>query len=159
MMRPQPSAAASPLGRSSLIRLASGTALAIVCVLALDVQWRLSAAPAAILGLGMGLAALLRGFELRAWFGRGLSLHQSQSLQSVLDFARWASPLLDRRRLEVEFVARETSRPSHAVAEWSRARQWWRSPLRLRRWVCWCRSSRTRGCWKARSGDMSWRRA
>jgi len=129
MMRPQSPTAASLLGPSSLIRLASGTALAVVCVLAVDVQWRLSAAPAVILGLGMALATLIRGFELRAWFGRGLSLHQSQSMQSVLDFARWASPLLDRRRLEVEFVARETSRPSHAVAEWSRSRQSWRVVL------------------------------
>ena len=129
MMRPQSPAAASLLGRPSLVRLASGTALAVVSVLALDVQWRLSAAPAIILGLGMALAALVRGLELRAWFGRGLSLHQSQSLQSVLDFARWASPLLDRRRLEVEFVARETSRPSQSVAEWSRSRQWWRAVL------------------------------
>jgi len=129
MMQPKSSAAASLLGRPSLMRLASGTVLAVVCMLALDVSWRLSAAPAVILVLGMALAALIRGFELRAWFGRGLSLHQSQSLQSVLDLARWASPLLDRRRLEVEFVARETSRSSQAVAEWSRSRQWWRVVL------------------------------
>jgi dolichyl-phosphate beta-glucosyltransferase len=78
---------------------------------------------------GMAGASLLRGFELRAWFGRELSLHQSQSLQAVLDFARWLSPLLDRRRFEAEYVARETGQPSERVAEWSRSRQWWRAVL------------------------------
>jgi dolichyl-phosphate beta-glucosyltransferase len=95
----------------------------------LPANWRLTAAAAGIAGLGLILAMLVRGFELRAWFGRGLSLHQSQSLQLVLDLARWISPLQDRRRLEVEFVARETSRSSDAVAAWSRSRQWWRLVL------------------------------
>ena len=94
-------------------------------------QWRLRCARSPPSCSVCGAANVVRGLELRAWFGAGLSLHQSQSLQSVLDVTRWLSPLQDRRRFEVEYVARETSRGSEAVAEWSRSRQWWRAVLLL----------------------------
>ena len=121
--------AASSLGPATVVRLVAGAALAVLCVAMLGSRWHLASPAAAIAALGLALAMLVRGFELRAWFGRGLSLHQSQSLQLVLDLTRWLSPLQDRRRLEVEFVARETSRRSDAVAEWTRSRLWWRLVL------------------------------
>ena len=120
---------ASSLGPSTAARLAAGTALAASCVAMLGSSWNLASQAIGIVAIGLALAMLVRGFELRAWFGRGLSLHQSQSLQLVLDLTRWLSPLQDRRRLEVEFVARETSRHSDAVAEWTRSRLWWRLVL------------------------------
>lgn len=119
----------SSLVPASVPRLAAGLAVAATIPFFLADSWQLTAPAAAITVLGLILAMLVRGFELRAWFGLGLSLHQSQSLQFVLDLARWISPLQDRRRLEVEFVARETSRSSEAVAAWSRSRQWWRLVL------------------------------
>ena len=85
-----------------------------------DVAWLLAA-------LVAGMA--VRSFELRAFFGRRISIHQSASLQFILDFARWASPLLPRRRLETELVARETSIASEHVASWSSTRQRWRAAL------------------------------
>jgi dolichyl-phosphate beta-glucosyltransferase len=119
------------LGPATLVRLAAGVALAFMAVTALDPAWNLRLASLATVLLGLGAATVVRGLELRAWFGAGLSLHQSQSLQSVLDVTRWLSPLQDRRRFEVEYVARETSRGSEPVAEWSRSRQWWRAVLLL----------------------------
>lgn len=120
---------APSFGPASAIRLAAGCALAVAVLVLFAENWQLTTPAAGIAGLGLLLAMLVRGFELRAWFGRGLSLHQSQSLQLVLDLTRWISPLQDRRRLEVEFIARETSRSSDAVAAWSRSRQWWRLVL------------------------------
>jgi dolichyl-phosphate beta-glucosyltransferase len=119
----------SSLGYSTAVRLAAGIALAALCVAWLGGSWHLASPAAGIAALGLALATLVRGLELRAWFGRGLSLHQSQSLQLVLDLTRWISPSQDRRRLEVEFVARETSRSSDAVTEWTRSRLWWRLVL------------------------------
>jgi len=119
----------SRLGRATAIRALVGLVLAFAGVLAVGLSWRSSPTSVAAVLVSLSLATLVRGLELRAWFRRGLSLHQSQSLQSVLDLARWVSPLLDRRRLEVEFVARETSRSSASVAQWSRSRQWWRVVL------------------------------
>jgi len=85
-----------------------------------DITWLLGA-------LVAGMA--VRSLELRAFFGQRISLHQSASLQFILDFARWTSPLLPRRRLETELVARETSIDSEHVASWSSARQRWRPAL------------------------------
>jgi dolichyl-phosphate beta-glucosyltransferase len=118
------------LWNPTLLRLAAGALLAFACVIFLSdgggtVRWLTPF----VLALGLAMASLVRGIELRAWFGGGLSLHQSQSLQAVLDFARWVSPLQDRRRFEAEFVARETSIANELVAEWSRSRQWWRAVL------------------------------
>ncbi len=121
--------AVSSLARASALRLGAGLTLAAALLGLSTDGWRLATPAAAVVALGLTAAVIIRGFELRAWFGRGLSLHQSQSLQLVLDLARWISPLQDRRRLEVEFVARETSRTSEAVAAWSRSRQWWRLVL------------------------------
>lgn len=128
-MSTEHSKTATLLGPASTVRFTGGLALAAAGVGLLADSWHLTASAATIAALGLMLATMVRGFELRAWFGRGLSLHQSQSLQMVLDLARWTSPLQDRRRLEVEFVARETSRSSDAVAAWSRSRQWWRLVL------------------------------
>jgi len=119
----------SLLGTTTVARLAVGAALAALCVAMLGGSWSLASPAAGITALGLALAMLVRGCELRAWFGSGLSLHQSQSLQLVLDLTRWISPLQDRRRLEVEFVARETSRCSDSVTEWARSRLWWRLVL------------------------------
>ncbi|MFO1406403.1 MAG: dolichyl-phosphate beta-glucosyltransferase [Steroidobacteraceae bacterium] len=119
----------SSLVVASALRLVAGLALAAAAFASFPATSPLTAAAAGTALLGLLVAMLVRGLELRAWFGRGLSLHQSQSLQLVLDLARWASPLQDRRRLEVEFVARETGRASTAVAAWSRSRQWWRLVL------------------------------
>jgi dolichyl-phosphate beta-glucosyltransferase len=128
---PNPALVDSPsgLGRATLQRLAVGVALLLsgLWLFAPELRWSTTAALITLFSLG--IATFLRGFELRAWFGRGLSMHQSQSLQLVLDLIRWASPLQDRRRLEVEFVARETSRSSDAVSAWSRGRQRWRIVL------------------------------
>lgn len=119
----------SALGPMTALRFGAGAVIVLVLLLATPPAARLGIGSVLLVGVGFGLASLLRGFELRAWFGRSLSLHQSQSLQVVLDLARWMSPLQDRRRLEVEFVARETDQPTETVAEWSRARQWWRAVL------------------------------
>jgi len=119
----------SSLGPATAARLAAGVALAALCAAMLGGGWRLGWPAAGIAAFGLAVAMLVRGFELRAWFGRGLSLHQSQSLQLVLDLTRWISPLQDRRRLEVEFVGRETSRRSDTVTEWARSRLWWRLVL------------------------------
>ena len=117
------------LGRS-LARLATGLLVAALVVLAfppaLPANW-LQAVAAAFAAVAAGM--LVRGFELRATFGSRISLHQSQSLQLVLDFARWASPLQLRRRLETELVARETNVTPERVASWSATRQRWRLAL------------------------------
>lgn len=121
---------ADHLRQRTVLRLALG-GLAAACFLAvmprgvpvgwvLDLGWIIAA-----IGAGM----LVRGLELRAFFGGELSLHQSQSLQAVLDFSRWASPLQSRRRLETELVARETDLPAEQVGAWSAARQRWRIAL------------------------------
>ena len=112
------------------VRLALG-ALAFVCFLvAIPLQapagWPLDLAKVM---LAIGAGVLVRGLELRAFFGDELSLHQSQSLQTVLDFSRWASPLQSRRRLEAELVARETDLSAERVGAWSAARQRWRIAL------------------------------
>jgi dolichyl-phosphate beta-glucosyltransferase len=118
------------LRQRTVLRLAFG-GLAALCFLAfiprgvpmgwaLDLGWITAA-----VGAGM----LVRGLELRAFFGNELSLHQSQSLQAVLDFSRWASPLQSRRRLETELVARETDLSAERVGAWSAARQRWRIAL------------------------------
>lgn len=117
------------LERATLLRLAVGVALLLPALWLVAPHLRWSAGAALVTLASLAIATFLRGFELRAWFGRGLSVHQSQSLQVVLDLVRWVSPLQDRRRLEVEFVARETSRSSDAVSAWSRARQRWRVVL------------------------------
>jgi hypothetical protein len=89
------------LGHATLLRLAAGVVVAIVAVSALDPAWNLHLASLAIVLLGLGAASVVRGLELRAWFGAGLSLHQSQSLQSVLVSTRLLSRLQDGRRFEV----------------------------------------------------------
>jgi len=129
MMSTKAETSGSSLGPATAARLAAGMALAALCVAMPGGSWDLASSATGVAALGLALAMLVRGLELRAWFGRGLSLHQSQSLQLVLDLTRWLSPLQDRRRLEVEFVARETSRRSDAVAEWTRSRLWWRLVL------------------------------
>lgn len=121
---------ASSLLRPTVERLFIGLAVAALVMLAfpaaLPEDWpRMAAGAFAVVAVGM----LVRGFELRAFFGSRISLHQSQSLQWVLDFARWASPLQPRRRLETELVARETSLPPELVGSWSSARQRWRFVL------------------------------
>jgi dolichyl-phosphate beta-glucosyltransferase len=120
----------SGLLERSVTRLAAGLLVASLLWLAVPpvppAHWlQLVAGSLAAVAAGM----LVRGFELRAAFGSGISLHQSQSLQLVLDFARWASPLQPRRRLETELVARETSVSPERVASWSGARQRWRLAL------------------------------
>ena len=121
---------ANSLLRPSLERLGLGLMVAALVLLVfpptLPTYWPTVAAGAfAVVAVGM----LVRGFELRAFFGPRISVHQSQSLQWVLDFGRWASPLQPRRRLETELVARETSLPPELVGSWSSARQRWRLVL------------------------------
>ena len=56
----------SSLGTASVARLAAGTALAALCVTVPGSSWSLPSQAVAIAALGLALAMLVRGFELRA---------------------------------------------------------------------------------------------
>jgi hypothetical protein len=75
MMSTNTETGGSSLGPATAARLAVGMALAALGVAMPGGNWDLASSATGIAALGLALAMLVRGFELRAWFGRGLTLH------------------------------------------------------------------------------------